>query len=62
MYAVSMIREDAIVCHLPRNISTPCHAFIRSAGIIISVVNRARRYSVDLEQGGLEIPCCLIFK
>jgi len=24
MYAVSVIHEDAIVGHLPRNISTPC--------------------------------------
>ena len=62
MYAVSVVHEDTIVGHLPRNISTPCHVFLRSGGSIVSVVNGARRYSADLEQGGLEIPCCLIFR
>ena len=36
--------------------------FLRSGGTILSVVNGARRYSADLEQGGLEIPCRLIFR
>ena len=62
MYAVSVIRDDVIVGHLPRNISTPCHMFLRFGGTIESVVNGARRYSADLEQGGLEIPCSLIFR
>ena len=62
MYAVSVIRDDVIVGHLPRNISTPCHMFIHSGGTIVSVVNGARCYSVDLEQGGLEILCSLIFR
>ena len=50
MYAVSMIRDDVIVGHLPCNISTLCHMFLCSGGTIVSVVNRARRYSADLEQ------------
>ena len=62
MYAVSVIRDDFIVGHLPRNISTPCHMFLHFGGTIESVVNGARRYSADLEQGGLEIPCSLIFR
>ena len=62
MYAVSVIRDNVIVIHLPRNISTPCHMFLRSGGTIVLVVNGARRYSADLEQGGLEIPCSLIFR
>ena len=33
--------------------------FIHPGGTIVSVVNGARRYS---EQGGLEIPCSLIFR
>ena len=62
MYAVSVIRDDVIVGHLPRNISTPCHMFLHFGGTIESAVNGARRYSADLEQGGLEIPCSLIFR
>ena len=62
MYAVSVIREDAIIGHLPRNISTPCLVFLRSGGSIVSIMNEVRRYSADLQQGGLEIPCCLIFR
>ena len=49
MYAVSVICNDHIVGHLPCNISTPCHMFLRSGGTIVSVVNGARRYSADLE-------------
>jgi len=62
LYAVSVIRDDHIVGHLTHNISTPCHMLLRSGGTIVSVVNGARRYSADLEQGGLEIPCRLIFR
>jgi len=62
MYAVSVIHNDHILGHLPRNISTLCLMFIRSGGNIVSVVNGARRYLADLEQGGLEIHCRLIFR
>ncbi len=34
----------------------------RRGGIITCIVTGTRRYSSDLEQGGLEIPCVLIFK
>ena len=62
MYAISVIRNDIIVGHLPRNIFTPCHMFLGSGGTIVSVVNGTRRYSADLEQGELEIPCSIIFQ
>jgi len=64
MYAVSVISNNHIIVgHFLRNISTPCHMFLCSGGtIVVSVVNVARRYSADLEQGGLEIPCRLIFR
>ena len=53
---------DTVVGHLPRNISTPCHLFLRKGGIKSCVVNGARRYSIDLVQGGLEVPCHLVFQ
>ena len=51
-----------VVGHLPRLISTPCNHFIENHGTITCVVTGSRRYSADLEQGGLEIPAKLIFK
>ena len=36
MYAVLVIRDDVIVGHLPHNISTPCHIFLRSGGTSFS--------------------------
>ena len=62
IYVVAVIREDIVVGHLPRNISTPCHLFLHKGGIISCVINGARRYSADLIQGGLEVPCCLVFQ
>jgi len=49
MYAISVIHKDseahfdkATIGHLPQNISTPCHVFLRSGSTIVSVVNGAR--------------------
>ena len=42
-----------------------CSAFIRLGGVIDSInyiVEGTRRYSSDLPQGGIEIPCELILK
>lgn len=62
-YAVAVVSStvDTIVGHLPRNISTMCHIFLRRAGNIIVQVTGRRRRSVDLPQGGLEVPCLLTF-
>ena len=51
----------ATVGHVPRKISAKCSIFIRHEGTIICVVNGAHRYSADLPQDGLEIPCVLKF-
>ena len=64
IYAVAVTREDTVIGHLPRNISTPCHLFLRK-GCIISctvTVTGVRQFSADLVQGGLEIPCRLVFQ
>ena len=47
--------------HVPRKISAICSIFIRRGGSIVCLVNGSRRYSSDLPQGGLEIPCILKF-
>lgn len=53
--------EIKTVGHIPRKISVICSIFIRRGGSILCLVNGARRYSSDLPQGGLEIPCVLKF-
>ena len=63
--AVSILKEidgaTIVVGHVPRRISALCSVFIRRGGTIRCIVNGHRRYSADLPQGGLEIPCLLFF-
>ena len=61
-YAVAVTRRGIIVGHLPRKLSRLCSLFLRRGGAILCTVTGGRKYSVDLPQGGLEIPCILLFK
>ena len=49
------------VGHVPRTMSCVCSLFLRQAGTLACEVTGDRRRSVDLPQGGLELPCLLIF-
>ena len=61
-YAVAICKdEDTVVGHVPRKISFLCSVFIRRGGSIHCLVNGDRRYSNDLPQGGMEVPCRLVF-
>ena len=60
-YAVAVTKDGVTVGHLPRRISTLASLFIRRGGIIRCSVTGNRRYSRDLAQGGMEIPCQLTF-
>ena len=61
-FAVAVIKERNIVGHIPRTISAACYIFLNCSGATIScTVTRPRRYSRDLPQGGLEIPCNIRF-
>ena len=60
-HAVATIENDAVVGHIPRNISVPCDLFLSRGGSLSCVITGARQYSSDLAQGGLEVPCKLIF-
>ena len=53
--------EIVTVGHIPKRISSLTSVFIRRGGIIKCVVNGSRRYSADLVQGRMEIPCLLHF-
>ena len=61
-FAVKVLKTDEIVGHLPKRISSVCSIFLRKGGSITCTVNGERRYSRDLTQGGLEIPCLLLFE
>ena len=50
-----------IVGHIPRCISAMCSSFLRRGGEICYTVTGRRRYSSDLPQGGLKVPCTLCF-
>ena len=60
-YAIAVTKDGVTVGHLPRRISTLSSLFIRRGGIIRCSVTGNRRYSRDLAQGGMEIPCQLTF-
>ena len=61
-YAVAVKKGGIIVGHLPRRLSHLCALFIRRGGSISCSPTGRRRYSSDLPQGGLEIPCLIFFK
>ena len=61
-YAVAVIKNDTIVGHLPKKLSRVFSLFIRRGGTIQCRITGCRKYSSDLRQGGLEIPCILLMK
>ena len=60
-FAVAIKRGPETVGHVPRTISCVCTLFLRQRGSISCEVTGSRRSSVDLPQGGLELPCILTF-
>ena len=50
-----------IVGHVPRALSAVCCLLLGKGGTIFCEVTGRRRFSADLPQGGLEVPCTLIF-
>ena len=61
-FAVAVVKSQVTVGHIPRKISSICSMFLRHGGTINCRVTASRRYSRDLPQGGLEIPCVLTFR
>ena len=56
-HAVTVSRRGVTVGHVPRYVSRGFSLFIHLGGNITATVVSTRRYSRDLPQGGLEIPC-----
>ena len=62
-FAVKVVKSGSIVGHLPKKISSMCSLFLRRRGVITcKITDPQKQYSRDLEQGGLEIPCLLLFQ
>ena len=57
---MTVSKSVMIVGHLPKMISSTCLLFLRMGGAISCTVTGPKRYSADLIQGGLEIPCRLM--
>ena len=60
-YAVSVQKVDQVIGHLPQKISCLCFLFLGQGTTITASVTGERRCSIDLPQGGMEIPCWLTF-
>ena len=61
-FAVCVQKDGDIVGHVPRKISAICSLFLRRNGTIRCKVTGSRRYSRDIAQGEMEIPCQLVFE
>ena len=62
-FAVSVMKGSVIVGHVPRQISAIYYVFLGKHNSSISCkITGSRRYSHDLPQGGMEVPCTLTFQ
>lgn len=64
-YCVAVVNpmNNCVVGHLPKKISIFLSLFLRRGGnLSCRVISNRRQRSVDLPQGGLEIPCLIVIK
>ena len=54
-------RTKLLVGHVPKRILAACSLFLQQSGNIECTITGTRRYSSNLPQGGLEVPCTLRF-
>ena len=60
-HSVAVVKNGSVVGRLPRKISLLCSLFIRKGGSIVCKIIGSREHSQDLPQGGLQIPCTILF-
>ena len=60
-FAVAVAKGEDTVGHVPRRFSCATNFFIQSGGVVMCEISGDRRYSRDLPQGGMEIPCVYTF-
>ena len=56
-FSVAVKKDIEVVRHVPRDYSRAFSLFLWNDGYTSCCVNESRRYSRDLPQGELEIPC-----
>ena len=57
------MKGSEIIGHIPCKISAACYLFIQKGGILTYIITDSNyQYSSDLPQGGLQIPCKLVFE
>ena len=62
-YAVVVMKGNVIVGHVLRKISAACSLFLEKEDTTITcTITGKQRYSTELPQGGLEVPCVLNFR
>ena len=61
-FAVAVVKNEVIVGHIPKKISSVCSLFLKRKGVLKVRTTGGRQYSKDLPQGGAEIPRVLIFE
>ena len=61
-YAIAVKNDEQTVGHIPMFLSKLAFFFLRYDGKVSIKVNEPRRYSVDLIQGGLELPAEFTFQ
>lgn len=60
-FAISVVKDGDVVGNLPQKISSICFTFLRN-GMVTCQVTGSMRYSTNLPQGELEVPCILVFR
>ena len=55
-------KNGTVVRHLPRKVLRVCALLLKREGSTQCTVTGKQRYSADLPQGGVEIPCFVVFK
>ena len=60
-YAIAVEKDGTITGHLPWKVSRVSNLFLKRGDRINCTVTGGCRYSADLPQGGLEIPCTVLF-
>ena len=58
---VAVLKDEAIVGHIPHKISATCSMFLHRGGSILCQVTESKHYSADQLQGGLKSLCILVF-
>ena len=60
-YAIAVKHDEQTVGHVPKFLSKLTFFFLKHGGKVIIKVNGPKRYSVDLKQGGMEVPAEFCF-